>query len=431
MTIDRSRIDEDNEICLAWHESDLAHALDVVGRAGVDGEAVVAEVARFSAAAPSWAVGTGGTRFGRFPGGGEPRDTIEKIDDVAALNALTGANRSVSLHVPWDDPGPGTGAAALRRHAEERGIAFDAMNSNTFQDNPSTTRDGAVSYKFGSLANVDEGARRAAIEHNHYVIDLGVELGSRALTVWLGDGMNHPGQASFRGQFERVLDGLREIYAHVPGDWEMYTEHKPYEPAFYSSVNNDWGTSLLLAQGTGDRAKCLVDLGHHLPNTNIEQVVSRLAMVGRLGGFHFNDSKYGDDDLTVGSITPFQLFLIVGELLEAGGGRMPNAAYMIDESHNLKDPLEDLIQATDALQVALAQALCVNRDDLADAQSANDPARAAEVLHRGFRTDVRPLVAEARRRNGAALDPLATYRAVGYRASTVASRGSDAVATGL
>jgi L-rhamnose isomerase / sugar isomerase len=431
MTIDRSRIDEENEIRLAWHGSDLAHTLDVVSRAGVDGEAVVAEVARFSAAAPSWAVGTGGTRFGRFPGGGEPRDTVEKIDDVAALNALTGANRSVSLHVPWDDPGLGAGAAALRRHAADRGVAFDAMNSNTFQDNPSTTRDGAVSYKFGSLANVDEGARRAAIEHNHYVVDLGVELGSRALTVWLGDGMNHPGQASFRGQFERVLDGLGEIYAHVPPDWEMYTEHKPFEPAFYSSVNNDWGTSLLLAQGTGDRAKCLVDLGHHLPNTNIEQVVSRLAMVGRLGGFHFNDSKYGDDDLTVGSITPFQLFLIVGELLDAGGGRMPDAAYMIDESHNLKDPLEDLIQATDALQVALAQALCVNRTDLADAQAGNDPARAAEVLHRGFRTDVRPLVAEARRRNGAALDPLATYRAVGYRASTVAARGSDTVATGL
>jgi L-rhamnose isomerase / sugar isomerase len=431
MTIDRSRIEEENELRLAWHESDLAHALDVAGRAGVDGEAVVAEVARFSAAAPSWAVGTGGTRFGRFPGGGEPRDTFEKIDDVAALNALTGANRTVSLHVPWDDPGLGEGAAELRRHAAGRDIGFDAMNSNTFQDNPSTTRDGALSYKFGSLANTDEAVRRAAIDHNHYVVDLGVELGARALTVWLGDGMNHPGQASFRGQFERVLAGLVEIYTHLPGDWEMYTEHKPYEPAFYSSVNNDWGTSLLLAQGTGDRAKCLVDLGHHLPNTNIEQVVSRLAMVGRLGGFHFNDSKYGDDDLTVGSITPFQLFLIVGELLEAGGGGMPDAAYMIDESHNLKDPLEDLIQATDALQVALAQALCVNRADLAEAQQANDPARAAEVLHRGFRTDVRPLVAEARRRNGAALDPLATYRGVGYRAETIAARGADAVATGL
>jgi L-rhamnose isomerase/sugar isomerase len=217
----------------------------------------------------------------------------------------------------------------------------------------------------------------------------------------------------------------------MPADWELYTEHKPFEPAFYSSVNNDWGTSLLLAQGTGDRAKCLVDLGHHLPNTNIEQVVSRLAMVGRLGGFHFNDSKYGDDDLTVGSIKPFQLFLIWCELLAVGDGAVPELAYMIDESHNLKDPLEDLIQATDAIQVELAHALCVDRAALADAQQANDPARATEVLHRAYRTDVRPLVAEARRRNGAALDPLATYRGIGYRASKVAERGRGAVATGL
>jgi L-rhamnose isomerase/sugar isomerase len=431
MIIEPERIAEENELRRSWHEPDLAHALDVVGRTGVDGEAVVAEVARFGVAAPSWAVGTGGTRFGRFPGGGEPRTTVEKVDDVAALNALTGANRSISLHVPWDDPGLGAGAADLRRHAEERGLAFDAMNSNTFQDNPSTTRDGEVSYKFGSLANVDEGARRAALDHNRYVIDLGVELGSTSITVWLADGMNHPGQASFRGQFERVAAGLREIHGHMPAGWQLYTEHKPFEPAFYSSVNNDWGSSLLLAQAAGDRAKCLVDLGHHLPNANIEQVVSRLAMVGRLGGFHFNDSKYGDDDLTVGSIDPFALFLIFGELIEAGGGRMPAAAYMIDESHNLKDPLEDLIQATDTIQHTLALALCVDRDGLADAQQANDPARAAEVLHRAYRTDVRPLVAEARRRNGAALDPLAAYRAVGYRAAVTAERGSDAVATGL
>jgi L-rhamnose isomerase / sugar isomerase len=427
--IEPSRIADENELRLSWHEPDLAHSLDVIGRNGIDGEAVVEEVRHFRVAAPSWAVGTGGTRFGRFPGGGEPRTTYEKIDDIAALHAVTGANPTVSLHVPWDDPGDN--APALRRHAEERGIAFDAMNSNTFQDNPSTTGNGDVSYKFGSLANVDEGARRAAIEHNHYVIDLGVTLGSRALTVWLADGLNHPGQANFRGQFERVLDGLRQIYSHLPDDWELYTEHKPFEPAFYSSVNNDWGSSLLLAQGTGDRAKCLVDLGHHLPNTNIEQIVSRLAMVGRLGGFHFNDSKYGDDDLTVGSIKPFQLFLIILELLDVGSGSMPHLAYMIDESHNLKDPLEDLIQATDAIQVCLAQALCVNRADLQEAQQANDAARAAEVLHRAFRTDVRPLVAEARRRNGAALDPLAAFRAVGYRAAKVTERGSSAVATGL
>lgn len=436
MTDIRERIGEANQLRLPWHKSDLAHALDVVGRTGLDGEAIVAELARFSVAAPSWAVGTGGTRFGRFPIGGEPRTTEEKIDDVGVLNALTGANRSISLHVPWDDPGDG--AESLRARAAAVGLTFDAMNSNTFQDNPSTTGGGAISYKFGSLCSTDRAVRQAAVDHNREVIDLGVKLGSQAITVWLADGMNHPGQASFRAQFERVLDGLREIYASMPDDWELYTEHKPYEPAFYSSVNNDWGSSYLLATGTGDRAKCLVDLGHHLPNTNIEQVVSRLAMVGRLGGFHFNDSKYGDDDLTVGSIKPFQLFLIWNELLDHGSGSradgvasVPQLAYMIDESHNLKDPLEDLIQATDAIQVELAHALCIDRHALADAQESNDPARAAEVLHRAYRTDVRPLVAEARRRHGAALDPLETYRAIGYRAAKVAERGAGAVATGL
>ena len=427
--IDADLIAEATGTALAGHERDLDHARSVLARTGIDAEAVASEVARFSVAAPSWAMGTGGTRFGRFPIGGEPRTTFEKIDDVAALNALTGANRTISLHVPWDDPGDA--APLLRAHAAERGLGFDAMNSNTFQDNPSTTDHGKVSYKFGSLAASDPTVRRAAIEHNRYVVDLGIALGSSALTVWLADGTNHPGQASFRRQFERVLDGLCEIEAHLPDDWVLLTEHKPYEPAFYSSVNADWGTSLLLAQGTSVRARCLVDLGHHLPGTNIEQVVSRLAMVGRLGGFHFNDSKYGDDDLTVGSIDPFRLFLVMHELLEGTGGRLPDLAYMIDESHNLKDPIEDLIQATDAIQVATAQALCVPVDDLADAQEADDPARAASILHGAYRNDVRPLVAEARRRNGAALDPLATFRSVGYRARCVATRGSDATATGL
>jgi L-rhamnose isomerase/sugar isomerase len=398
----------------------------VVGR--VDADAVIAEVGRFSAAAPSWALGTGGTRFGRFPIGGEPRTTEEKVDDVAALHALTGANRSISLHVPWDDPAD---PEALRRYADERGVAFDAMNSNTFQDNASTTNDGAVSYKFGSLCHTDAAVREAAIAHNHYCIDLGVRLGSKAITVWLADGTSFPGQANFRAQFERVREGLRAIYAHMPEDWRLYTEHKPYEPQFYSSVVHDWGSSLLLAQGTGERAMCLVDLGHHLPNANIEQIVSRLAMVGRLGGFHFNDSKYGDDDLTTGAIKPYQLFLIFLELLDAGGGLMPELAYMIDQSNNLKDPLEDLMQATDAMQVALAQALLVNQAELRAAQESNDPALAQEVLQRAFRTDVRPLVAEARRRNGAAIDPIATYRALGYRAEKIRERGRDAVATGI
>ena len=427
--IDQDRVAELNESLLAHHESDLAHLVERIEREGlVDADEVIGTLAGFSVAAPSWAVGTGGTRFGRFPIGGEPRNTEEKIDDVAALDALTGANGSISLHVPWDDP---PDPDALSEYAAKRGVAFDAMNSNTFQDNSSTTRDGQTSYKFGSLANVDAGARDAAIEHNVYVIDLGVQLGSRALTVWLADGTNHPGQADFRGQFERVAEGLSRIHEHLPAEWKMFTEHKPYEPAFYSTVNQDWGSSLLLVQAAGPKASCLVDLGHHLPNANIEQVVSRLAMVGRLGGFHFNDSKYGDDDLTTGSIRPFQLFLIFCELVGAGDGRAPDLAYMIDQSHNLKDPLEDLIQSTEAVLLAYAQALLVDREALAAAQADNDPALAQEVLQAAFRTDTRPLVAEARRRNGAALAPLAAYRSIGYREARIAERGRVTVATGL
>jgi L-rhamnose isomerase/sugar isomerase len=426
--ISPDRIAEENSRRLAAHRDDLDHLQSSLARGGADAEAIVCSLARFSLACPSWALGSGGTRFGRFPVGGEPRTTEEKIDDVAALNALTGANRSVSLHVPWDDP---RDPAALAAHARERGIGFDAMNSNTFQDNPATTGNGRISYKFGSLCHTDSEVRKAAIEHNCYVIDLGTRLGSRAITIWLGDGSSYPGQASYRGQFERVREGLREIYSAMPEDWRLLTEHKPFEPAFYSSVNSDWGSSLLLAQGVGERALCLVDLGHHLPNANIEQVVSRLAMAGRLGGFHFNDAKYADDDLTAGSIKPYQLFLVFLELLEAGQGELPEIAYMLDQSHNLKDPIEDLIQATDAIQLALAQALCVDRRALAEAQQANDPALAEDLLHRAFRTDVRPLVGAARLRNAAALDPLASYRVVGYRAAKIAERGTSVVSTGL
>ncbi len=424
----RERIEGDNQERHATHAHDLDHCRDHIRRSGVDAEAVISEVARFSAAVPSWALGAGGTRFGRFPVGGEPRNTEEKIDDAAALNALTGANRTVSLHVPWDAPADPVG---LRAYAEARGLAFDAMNSNTFQDNPSTTRDGTVSYKFGSLAHTDPAVRDAAVEHNRHCIELGLALGSKALSVWLADGTSYPGQASFRGQYERALEGLRQIHSSLPAGWHLLVEHKPYEPAFYSSVNSDWGSSLLLAQGTGDRTLCLVDLGHHLPTANLEQVISRLAMVARLGGIHFNDSQYGDDDLTAGSMQPYRLFLIFVELLHAGGGRAPSLAYTIDQSHNLKDPLEDLLQATEAIQYALAQALCVDRVALAAAQETNDPVMAAEILNGAFRSDVRPLVAEARRRAGAALAPVAVYRAAGYREVKTAERGRHSISTGL
>ena len=420
MRIEPDWIAEQNARLLRRHEADLSRLAERMD--------VVDEVARFSVAAPSWALGAGGTRFGRFAAPGQPRSTEEKIDDVAALNALTGANSSISLHVPWDSP---SDPAALREYARERGLAFDAMNSNTFQDNPSTTEDGKISYKFGSLSHVDPVVRHAAIDHNIECIALGEQLGSRAVTVWLPDGTNHPGQQSLRGQFERVHESLQQIHAALPPDWVMLVEYKPYEPAFYSTVVSDWGSALLLAQGAGERARVLVDLGHHLPNTNIEQIVSRLASAARLGGFHFNDSRYGDDDLTAGSVDPFRLFSVFIELVDTGGGSLPGLAYMIDASHNLKDPIEDLIQSTDALQIAFAQALCVDTVALRDAQEVNDAAAAQEIVQHAFRSDVRPIVAEARRRNGAAMSPLSAYRASGYRRAAIAERGEASVATGL
>lgn len=424
----RDLIAEHNHSRVADLTADVDHLATMLDRSSVSAESIVDALQGFSVAAPSWAVGTGGTRFGRFPIGGEPRTTEEKIDDVAALNSLTASNESISLHVPWDNP---EDPAGLKEYADSRGIWFDAMNSNTFQDNPSTTNDGALTYKFGSLANSSQAVRDVAIEHNKEVVDLGVALGSKALTVWLADGINHPGQADHQTQFERVADGLRQIHDHLPVNWQMYTEHKPYEPAFYATVNFDWGSSLLLAQAAGPQASCLVDLGHHLPNANIEQIVSRLAMVDRLGGFHFNDSKYGDDDLTTGSVKPFQLFLIFRELIRAGGGSLPRLAYMIDQSHNIKDPLEDLIQSTEAVCVAYAQALLVDQAALEEAQDANDAAAGQDLLQSAFRTDVRPLVAEARRRAGGAIAPLEAYRESGYRAAMIELRGSESVATGL
>lgn len=414
----------------AAHERDLAHLADLLARRGLDLESAIARVARFEVAIPSWALGTGGTRFGRFPGPGEPRDVWEKMEDVAAVHRLTGAAPRVSLHVPWDEPDD---PAALRRHAFALGLGFDAVNSNTFQDQPGQVH----SYKFGSLSNADAAVRAQAVAHIRHVIDVGVTLGSQAITVWLADGTNFPGQAHFRRSFERVLDGLRQVYAHMPASWKLFTEHKPYEPAFYSTVVQDWGSSLMLAQSLGDRASCLVDLGHHLPNTNIELIVARLVTAGRLGGFHFNDSKYGDDDLTAGSIKPYQLFLVFNELVDAEletgrsstGGRLAAASfapsYMIDQSHNLKDPLEAMLQTVDHLQAARARAELVRRDALEAHQAANDVMMAERCLREAFETDVSALVAEVRRRRGGALDPVAAFRASGYR-SEAASRRTGA-----
>jgi L-rhamnose isomerase/sugar isomerase len=382
----------------------------------------------FQIAIPSWALGTGGTRFGRFSGGGEPRNLEEKIADVGLLHALNQSSGAISLHIPWDIP---TDPSATKALAAQHGLAFDAVNSNTFQDQPNQTH----SYKFGSLQHVSKATRKQAIDHNIEVIKHGISLGSKSLTVWLSDGSCFPGQLNFRQAYQRTVESLQEIYTALPADWQLYLEYKAYEPNFYSTTVGDWGASYSMVNKLGPQAKTLVDLGHHLPNANIEQIVSILLMEGKLGGFHFNDSKYGDDDLTAGSIKPYQLFLIFNELVDGMDAKGMNHAkdlgWMIDASHNVKDPLEDLLQSVEAIQMAYAQALLVDKQALDQARDENDVVKCQEILQAAFRTDVRPLVAQARLELGGALDPLGYFRSSGKRADLIKNRGEKTVATGL
>jgi L-rhamnose isomerase/sugar isomerase len=285
------------------------------------------------------------------------------------------------------------------------------------------------------MQHVDKAVRKQAIKHNIEVIKYGRELDSKSLTVWLSDGSCFPGQLNFRKAFQNTLESLQEVYTALPADWKMFVEYKAFEPNFYSMTVGDWGQSLLYTSKLGSKAYTLVDLGHHLANANIEQIVALLLMEGKLGGFHFNDSKYGDDDLTVGSIKPYQLFLIFNELVEGMDARNMNhandLAWMIDASHNVKDPLEDLLQSVEAIMNAYAQSLIIDRKKLTEAQNNNDVVVAQELLQEAFRTDVRALVAEARLRAGAALNPLELFRSEKVRANLVKERGSKATATGL
>lgn len=426
MNIEQNQIEKHNDSLLTPHQRKLSFLKE--DWAHVDVESVIQKLVDFQIAIPSWALGTGGTRFGRFAiTGGEPRTIEEKIEDVGLLHALNGASGAISLHIPWDIP---QNAEALKTLASGYGLKFDAMNSNTFQDQ----KGAAHSYKFGSLQNVNKDIRKQAIEHNIEVIKHGIALGSDALTVWLADGSCFPGQLNFRKAFENTLESLQEIYSALPEDWKMFVEYKAFEPNFYSTTVGDWGQSLLYASKLGKKAYTLVDLGHHLPNANIEQIVALLLMEGKLGGFHFNDSKYGDDDLTAGSIKPYQLFLIFNELVEGMDAKGMNHAkdlgWMIDASHNVKDPLEDLLQSVEAIMIAYAQALLVDRKALNEAQNNNDVAKAQEILQHTFRSDLRALVAEARLRAGAALSPIALYRGLEVRNKLVNHRGNT-VATGL
>ncbi|WP_298873373.1 L-rhamnose catabolism isomerase [uncultured Bradyrhizobium sp.] len=388
-----------------------------LARRGIDADALVQKVMAFGVAIPTWGVGTGGTRFARFPGPGEPRNIVEKIDDCAVIQRMARATPTISPHFPWDKVDD---YAALQEQAASHGLAFDAVNSNTFQDQPGQE----LSYKFGSLSHTDARVRAQAIAHNVECIDIGRKLGSKALTVWIADGSNFAGQSNLTRALDRYIDAMREIVPALPADWRVFLEHKLYEPAFYSTVISDWGTSFAIAQELGPKAHCLVDLGHHAPNVNIEQIVARLVRFNKLAGFHFNDSKYGDDDLDSGSVEPFRLFLVFNELIDAERRKAEGfaPAYMIDQSHNVTDPIESLMQSAIELQRAYAQALVVDRAALEAAQGTNDALGAHLELKRAFTTDVSPLLAVARMRAGGAIAPLAAYRASGYRAQKARER---------
>ncbi|MGB3537081.1 MAG: L-rhamnose catabolism isomerase [Mesorhizobium sp.] len=412
----------------AARENDLRRDYESLGerldRRGIAIDTIRDKVAAFHVAIPSWGVGTGGTRFARFPGAGEPRDIFDKIEDCAVIQQLTQATPTVSLHIPWDKADPNR----LKQAASRFGLGFDAMNSNTFAD----AENQKLSYKFGSLSHADAGTRRQAVEHNLECIEIGRTVGAKALTVWIGDGSNFPGQVNFARAFERYLDAMRDIYAELPDDWRLFSEHKMYEPAFYSTVVQDWGTNYIIAKELGEKAFCLVDLGHHAPNVNIEMIVSRLIQFGKLGGFHFNDSKYGDDDLDAGSIDPYRLFLVFNELVDAElkGVEGFDPAHMLDQSHNVTDPIESLMLSAVEVQRAYAQALLVDRKALEGFQESNDALMATQTLKAAYRTDVEPILAMARLEAGGAIDPVATYRAAGYRARVAEERPAVAGGSG-
>ncbi|ARS26144.1 L-rhamnose catabolism isomerase [Sphingomonas sp. KC8] len=397
-----------------------------LGRRGIAIDTIKSSVARFSVAIPTWGAGRGGTRFAKFPIAGEPTNIHEKLEDCAVVNQLSRATPRVSPHFPWDKV---SDYVELREEAANLGLGFDAINSNTFQDQPNQ----AHSYSTGSLTSTVAETRAQAIAHNIECIEIGRQLGARDLTVWIGDGTNFPGQQDLGRSLDRYLEAAAQIYAALPDDWRMLLEHKMYEPAFYSTVISDWGSSILAAQELGPKAKCLVDLGHHAANVNIEQIVARLHRFGKLGGFHFNDSKYGDDDLDTGSINPHQLFLVFNELVEAElhprDGFAPN--YMIDQSHNVTDPIESMISSAEAIAGAYAKALLVDREALHLAQDHNDTMMAFQALRHAYRTDVTPILAMARMEAGGAIDALAAYRASGWRERKAQQRRPVGLGAGI
>jgi L-rhamnose isomerase/sugar isomerase len=374
---------------------------------GVDVAAVARSVAGFAVETPSWGYGDSGTRFATFTQPGRPRDVFERLEDAAEVHRLTGGAPLVALHFPWDEF---EDLGVVRRHAADLGLGIGAVNPNLFQD---------PDYRLGSLANPDARIRRKALDHALQCIRFATELGSSAQSLWLADGTSYPGQDSFAARRARLEEGLAELYAHLPPEQELLVEYKLFEPAFYATDIADWGSALLLCQRLGARARVLVDLGHHAHGVNVEQIVAILAREQRLGGFHFNNRKYADDDLIVGSVNPFELFLIFAELVNDDA---PLPRLTIDQAHNVEPKVEAMTLSVVGLQEAYAKALLVDRPALAAAQQDGDVLAGHELLLDAYRTDVRPLCANVRAELGAAEDPVARLRAGDYVARAVGRR---------
>ncbi len=367
---------------------------------------------------PSWGFVNTGTRFRVFPQQGVPRTVFEKIDDAGTVNRFTGIARTVSLHIPWDRVDDWDELAA---HTKANGLTFGGINSNTFQD---------LDYRLGSICHPDARVRAKAVSAIVECCEISTKLDAQAVKVWLGDGTNYPGQDDLRGRHRRLVAGLQDAYAHLPANARMYLEYKLYEPALYSTDVQDWGQSLNVVRQLGDRAGVCVDTGHHAMGVNIEQIVALLLAEGRLFAFDLNDKKYGDDDLMVGSIDPYQLFRITHELVNAmrdGDDPVAQATanattYMLDQCHNIEPKVPAMIRSVMNLQETVAKALLVDRERLQAAQAAGDVLEANGALWDAFQTDVRPLLAELRVARGLPADPYRAYLASGEEEAKYAAR---------
>jgi L-rhamnose isomerase/sugar isomerase len=375
---------------------------------GVDAGQVEERLRSQRVETPSWGYGNSGTRFKVFPQPGVPRDPFEKLADASRVHRLTGICPSVAIHIPWDrvdDYGK------LRGYADSLGMKIGAVNPNLFQEED---------YRLGSVCNPDQSIRRKATDHLLECIGVAEEVGSDILSLWFADGTNYAGQDSLVERRHRMQDSLTETYEAVPEGMRMLLEYKFFEPAFYHTDLSDWGAALTMCQKLGERAKVLVDLGHHAQGTNVEHIVALLLDEGRLGGFHFNNRKYADDDLIVGSVNPFELFLIYVELVEAE--ESTRIDYMIDQAHNIEPKIEAMILSVMNLQEAYSKALLVDRARLDEARRSGDILGAHRLLLDAYATDVRPLCAKVREDLGASADPISAFRESGYLEKVVNER---------